>query len=124
MSAWLPFIRELGPTIVLDRPESRLAFHAHQARAAGRNPISIQFLPVHRLYPLAGTRLIAATASDFVSAPAWPVGGDVRRRWSRTLPLVDGLLTPLPATEGAGEFGLFPSQPCLWFPHCLIRPMN
>ena len=107
MSAWLPFIRELGPTIVLDRPESRLAFHAHQARAAGRNPISIQFLPVHRLYPLAGTRLIAATASDFVSAPAWPVGGDVRRRWSRTLPLVDGLLTPLPATEEAFRDGGF-----------------
>ena len=107
MSAWLPFIRELGPTTVLDRPESRLAFHAHQARSAGRVPVSIQFLPVHRLYPLAGTRLIAATASDFVSAPAWPVGGDVRRRWSRTLPLVDGLLTPLPATEEAFRDGGF-----------------
>lgn len=107
MAAWLPFIREMGPTIVLDRPESRLAFHAHQARLSGRVPVSIQFLPVHRLYPLSGTHLIAATASDFVSAPAWPVGGDVRRRWSRTLPLVDGLLTPLPATEEAFRDGGF-----------------
>lgn len=101
LEAWLPLIRPLGPTVLLDRPESRLAFHARQAREAGHCPVTIQFLPVHRVYPVAGTRLLVATASDHVTAPDWPVGGDVRRRWSRTVPLVDTLITPVPATEDA-----------------------
>jgi hypothetical protein len=101
MSAWLPLIERLGPVVVLDRPESRLAFHAHQARLAGNKPVCVSFLPLSRVYPVSGTRTVVATACDHVSAPDWPVGGDPRRRWSRTAPLVDLLLTPVPATEEA-----------------------
>lgn len=101
LGAWLPVIRQLGRVVVLDRPESRLAFHVHEAHAAGKAPICIHFLPVHKIYPVEGARTVAATASDHVSAPDWPVGGDVRRRWSRTVPHIDTLLTTVPATEEA-----------------------
>ncbi|MFM7113315.1 MAG: hypothetical protein ACKO26_19430 [Planctomycetota bacterium] len=101
MSAWLPHVRRLGLVVVLDRPESRLAFHVHQARLAGKKPVCVSFLPLSRVYPVNGTRTVVATACDHVSAPDWPVGGDPRRRWSRTAPLVDLLLTPVPATEEA-----------------------
>ena len=101
LHSWLPIIRQLGPVVVLDRPESRLAFHAHVARGEGKKPVSIQFLPVHRIYPVEGVQTVAATACDHVSAPDWAVGGDVRRRWSRTVPHIDILLTTVPATEDA-----------------------
>jgi len=101
LGAWLPIIRQLGRVVVLDRPESRLAFHVHEAHATGKTPVCIHFLPVHKIYPVDGAITVAATASDHVSAPDWPVGGDVRWRWSRTVPYIDTLLTTVPATEDA-----------------------
>lgn len=120
LGAWLPLIRQLGPAFLLDRPESRLAFHVHKARESGKSPVSIQFMPVHRVYPVNGARVVVATAADHVSAPDWPVGGDVRRRWPRTAPMIDTLLTPLPATEDAfrdagfrGRTWVIPGPACL-----------
>jgi glycosyltransferase involved in cell wall biosynthesis len=91
--AFAPLLERWANTEEVSGPPERIAQAIARARAEGRNPLHLSFLPLHLMAQVPGVANIGVPAWEFPEIPRTNLGGDPRNNWARVANGLDQIIT-------------------------------
>jgi glycosyltransferase involved in cell wall biosynthesis len=101
LCALRPVLEQIGDVTLVANPESRLAFAAERALAAGKRPIHISLHPAHNIYLTPAVPTVLFPFWEFPELPARDFNYDTRQNWIRMCRPVDAVVAACEFTAGA-----------------------
>lgn len=91
--AFAGLLRRWGQLTEVDDPQRDLAKAVERARAAGRLPVQVSFLPLQDFEPAAGAVNVVVPAWEFPEVPSWDLGGNPKENWLKQAAKADLIIT-------------------------------